>query len=130
MARRTYGATGRYGTRYGKTTRDKIGRAEESVKKSTKCPYCNKDKVKRESTGIWHCQKCGSKFTGRAYTFDRKSILSGSKKSEAVSLDIEKAHENIDIGDISIEEEITEDEVKEEVAEEKEATESDDEKKE
>lgn len=90
MARRTLGATGRFGPRMGKSTRDKIGRAEEAVKNSTKCPFCLKDKVKRQSTGIWLCTKCGSKFTGKAYTFDKKSLVVAKAKVESKELSLDE----------------------------------------
>ena len=58
----------RFGARYGRTTRLKYGAIERTQRTFHKCPYCNQKKVKRISAGIWLCQKCGSKFTGKAYT--------------------------------------------------------------
>ncbi|MEK6917047.1 MAG: 50S ribosomal protein L37ae [Nanoarchaeota archaeon] len=58
----------RFGSRYGRTTRLKYGAIEREQRALHKCPYCNQIKVKRLSTGIWHCKKCDSKFTGKAYT--------------------------------------------------------------
>jgi len=79
MAKKTSGRGGRFGSRYGKSTRDKISRAESLVRASTKSPFCNKNTVKRLSSGLWVCTKTGIKFTGKAYTFDPKS-MSGSKE--------------------------------------------------
>ncbi len=81
------GATGRFGPRLGKSTRIKIGRAEESVKNSKKSPFCNKDTVVRLSSGIWYCKKTGKKFTGKAYSFDAKSMTK-RKTSDQVALEV------------------------------------------
>lgn len=63
----TYGSTRKFGSRYGKTVRDKFGRLESEQSKDYKCPYCSREAVKRESAGIWVCDKCGSKFASKAY---------------------------------------------------------------
>jgi large subunit ribosomal protein L37Ae len=57
----------RFGARYGRTIRSKIAKVENVARNSTKCPYCNKDGLKRVSAGIYNCSKCNAKFTGQAY---------------------------------------------------------------
>lgn len=69
MAKKTtYGSTKRFGSRYGKTTKDKFGKIETEQRKSHKCPYCSRASVKREALGIWVCKHCNSKFTSKANT--------------------------------------------------------------
>lgn len=83
----TLGAAKRFGARYGRKLREKVALIESEKRKSTKCPYCNYDKVKRLARGIWHCKKCSSTFTGKAYTikaeirFEKK----GAKAEEELS---------------------------------------------
>jgi large subunit ribosomal protein L37Ae len=68
----TFGSVRRFGSRYGRTIRYKIGKIEESRRQSTSCPFCKYKKVERMSAGIWLCTKCKAKFTGRAYDFSQK----------------------------------------------------------
>ena len=58
----------RFGTRYGKTVKDKYGKQETLQRKSYKCPHCSRESVKRLAAGIWNCEKCGVKFASKAYT--------------------------------------------------------------
>jgi large subunit ribosomal protein L37Ae len=58
----------RFGSRYGRRVRLRFGQIEESQRKEYICPYCGYEQVKRVSAGIWNCKKCGSKFTGKAYS--------------------------------------------------------------
>ena len=60
-------AAGKFGVRYGRTVRKKYQLIENLQRKAHKCPYCEKVKVKRVAKGIYECQKCNSKFTGKAY---------------------------------------------------------------
>jgi large subunit ribosomal protein L37Ae len=69
-----YGSTKRFGTRYGKKLKDKIGKIEEERRLGNKCPYCHKPKIKRIAAGIWECTKCRSKFAGKAYSIGEKKI--------------------------------------------------------
>ncbi|MGE0793509.1 MAG: 50S ribosomal protein L37ae [Candidatus Woesearchaeota archaeon] len=62
------GSTKRFGSRYGKTGKDKVEKIEAEQRKNHKCPYCSRVSVRRESAGIWVCTKCNSKFTSKAYT--------------------------------------------------------------
>ncbi len=62
----------RYGARYGRTLKEKIGKIELEKRASNLCPYCHYRKLSRPAAGIWLCGKCSSKFTGRAYVVGRK----------------------------------------------------------
>jgi len=66
------GPVKRFGPRYGRTVKVKRAAVEIMQKKSTKCPYCSKERVVRKSKGIWHCTKCRNTFAGQAYTFTAK----------------------------------------------------------
>ena len=69
-----YTSTRRFGARYGRKIREKLGKVEEERKLSKNCPYCHKPKVKRLAAGIWHCTKCDAKFAGKAYSIGKKTI--------------------------------------------------------
>lgn len=62
------GSTGRFGARYGIIIRRKVGDVEKLQKTWYKCSNCSAVRVKRISTGIWQCKKCGVKFASRAYS--------------------------------------------------------------
>lgn len=62
----------RFGPRYGRSTKFKVGKLESQYRNPQKCPYCNKTGVRRHSAGIWHCTKCDSTFTGKAYQLVKK----------------------------------------------------------
>ena len=59
-------AAGRFGAGYGATPRKKLAEVESKQRKKQTCPFC-KGWAKRQSKGIWLCQKCGKKFAGGAY---------------------------------------------------------------
>jgi len=65
------GSAKRFGARYGSKTKHKFAKIEKEQRKRHKCPYCNNLKVKRVAMGIWHCKKCNSKFTGKAYSITK-----------------------------------------------------------
>lgn len=69
MTRRTkkVGPAGRYQARYGVRARTQIRTIELQQRAKHLCPSCGFKKVKRKSTGIWQCKKCGNTFTGGAY---------------------------------------------------------------
>ncbi len=58
----------RFGPRYGRTLKEKLGKIETLKKKEYQCPKCHYNKVRQVSAGIWECKKCGAKFTSKAYT--------------------------------------------------------------
>ena len=61
------------GTRYGPKNRNRVAEIQAQYRNKQKCPYCSKVAVVRQSAGIYVCPKCGSKFTGRAYTAEQTS---------------------------------------------------------
>ena len=69
MAKRTkkVGPAGRYQARYGVRARTRVRNVEIVQKAKHICPSCGHQKVKRVSTSIWQCGKCGIKFAGGAY---------------------------------------------------------------
>lgn len=67
MATKKVGTSGRFGARYGRRLRQKVAEIEKKLRQWHKCPYCNKERVRRVAAGIWFCKSCNSKFTGKAY---------------------------------------------------------------
>ena len=66
-SRGNIGSGGRFGPRYGKRLKRLVSDLERSKNARHKCPKCGMDYVRRESSGIWKCVKCGAKFAGQAY---------------------------------------------------------------
>jgi len=58
--------------RYGATVRKRYIEVVSSLKKAHKCPTCGSTSVRRRSVGVWGCKKCGTVFTGGAYTPETK----------------------------------------------------------
>ncbi len=58
---------GRFGSRYGRGVRDRLIEAEVKQRKLHKCPKCGFARVKRISTALYKCKKCGARFAGGAY---------------------------------------------------------------
>lgn len=67
MSKATTGSAKRFGTRYGRSLREKVGTIEKQQRKLYQCPYCHNAKVKRTALGIFQCKKCNAKFASRAY---------------------------------------------------------------
>ncbi len=92
MAKRTkkVGPAGRFQARYGVRARNRLKNIEFIQRQYHICPSCGQRKVKRESTAIWVCRKCGLKFAGGAYlprtevgqSIDR--LLKGSEETPVV----------------------------------------------
>jgi large subunit ribosomal protein L37Ae len=69
MAKRTkkVGSAGRFQARYGVRARSRVRNVELIQRAKHVCPNCGHQRIKRLSTSIWHCGKCGIKFAGGAY---------------------------------------------------------------
>ncbi len=62
------GIAGKFGARYGSTLRKRYREVMEKRYAPHQCPFCGfKGRIKRISTGIWMCKKCGSVWAGGAY---------------------------------------------------------------
>ena len=70
-----FGSIKRFGARYGRSLKHKLAAIEQVLKKKQLCPYCRNNSVKRLAVGIWHCTKCKSKFTGKAYSVEKKIVF-------------------------------------------------------
>jgi large subunit ribosomal protein L37Ae len=94
MSKRTkkVGSTGRFQARYGVKSRTRIRNVEKQQLLKHKCPSCGQKKVKRISTSIWQCKKCGIKFAGGAY-------IPTTESGENVDKILNKEIESIDIID-------------------------------
>lgn len=65
---KSVGITGRYGARYGSTLRKRVKAVLEKRYADHTCPFCGSvGTVKRVSTGVWKCVKCGKIWAGGAY---------------------------------------------------------------
>jgi len=73
------GAAGKFGPRYGTKSRKLVAEIERRLKHEYKCPSCGVMKVRRVSTAIWQCSRCGVKFAGAAYT----PVTATAKPAEA-----------------------------------------------
>ncbi len=73
MNTKKVGVTGKYGSRGGVGIRKKYLLAIDDKSKRV-CPTCGtKDKIKRVSSGVYQCRKCGTKISGGAYKFKASS---------------------------------------------------------
>jgi len=80
MTRKTrkVGPVGRFGPRYGVSIRRRIQEVEVGQRLWHRCPKCAAESVRRLSSGIWACRRCGVRFAGGAY----RPIVTTSVKKE------------------------------------------------
>lgn len=72
----------RFGTRYGRTIRERLAAIESGYRGKHKCPYCSYTNVTREAAGIWTCSKCKAKFTSRAFQLTKPTPVKNIQTSE------------------------------------------------
>lgn len=92
-----FGSTKRYGPRYGRRIKEKLGKIEVEQKKRQQCPYCGKAAVRRKSVGIWFCKSCKATFTGFAYSVSRMAAAE-EQVEEGLEITEFKAKEKADAG--------------------------------
>ena len=72
----------RFGTRYGRTIRERLADVEAGYRGKHKCPQCSYTQVTRTAAGIWQCSKCNVKFTSRAYQLTKPTPVKSAVVSE------------------------------------------------
>ena len=95
-AKKVYGSVKRFGPRYGASLKQRYGKAEEEKRLSKKCPYCSYNKARRIAAGIWHCKKCKSKFTARAYSIQEKKVEAEAAITAATEKEVEEEPEEME----------------------------------
>lgn len=101
MAKKKLGSVKRFGPRYGRKGKHKLAAIEAEQRKSHKCPYCNREKVKRAVAGVWICMKCGAKFTGKAYSPSFRSPLKEFTRSELTIEDLPQEETKVSDEDLN-----------------------------
>jgi large subunit ribosomal protein L37Ae len=105
MAKRTkkVGPSGRFQARYGVRARTQVRNIEITQRKKHICPSCGDKKVKRVSTSIWQCRKCGIKFAGGAYQpqtdagqYAEKMLRGEIKPEETISKEQPKTEKEVE----------------------------------
>ena len=77
------GISGKFGARYGAKVRKTWNVIAEKQKGLVKCPKCEtKIRNMREFTGLWHCKRCGAKWTGGAW----ESATDRGKESHRIAV--------------------------------------------
>jgi len=67
MATKKVKSAGRFKSRYGVGIRKRVIKVESKQRQDFECPECGFKRMKRESTGVFKCAKCGLKAAGGAY---------------------------------------------------------------
>ena len=81
-------SAGRFGVRYGQSARRRTSDVEAKQKKKQKCPFCG-GRARRNSKGIWNCQRCGKRFAGHAYFLEQLESSSKTKAEQRIELKAE-----------------------------------------
>ncbi|MFP4591388.1 MAG: 50S ribosomal protein L37ae [Halobacteriales archaeon] len=88
MAKKTrgkVGSAGRFGARYGRVARKRVGDIERVMRRDHACPECDERRVEREGTGIWRCGACGHTFAGGAFVPETPAGMEASRSIETAT---------------------------------------------
>lgn len=95
------GSTGRYGPRYGAKLRRRVLDIESKASEPVRCPSCATKALKRESVGLWRCNKCNLLFAGGAYVpFTEAGKAAKRAIAQRIAGDFLALRENEDIEDV------------------------------
>lgn len=78
----------RFGSRYGRTIRERLSDVEGGYRGKHKCPHCSYTQVTRVAAGIWSCGKCGVKFTSRAFELTAPAPIKAADAVEEEQQDV------------------------------------------
>lgn len=76
------GSAGRFGARYGRISRKRVGDIERMMRRDHECPECGEPDVTRQGTGIWQCSSCDHEFAGGAFVPETPAGMEASRSIE------------------------------------------------
>lgn len=85
---RRVGSAGRFGARYGRIARKRVGDIERLMRADHACPECADESVTRDGTGVWECTSCGYRFAGGTFLPETPA---GMEADRAVKTALEEA---------------------------------------
>lgn len=89
------GLAGRFGHRYGSRVRNNWRDIMEKSKGIQKCPRCEtKARNMREFLGVWHCKKCGARWTGGAWEPSTARGKEGVRIAARIAREMIESEEN------------------------------------
>ncbi len=88
-------SAGRFGVRYGTKNRRLVADIEEKMRAKHVCSKCGAKKVRRISTGIWQCSKCGFTFAGGTYIPQTSAHLTVMRAIQGVKIKEEEGEHGV-----------------------------------
>lgn len=86
---RRVGSAGRFGARYGRISRKRVGDIERLMRADHACPECETEEVSRDGTGIWECNRCGYRFAGGSFLPETPAGMEAGRAVETALEDAE-----------------------------------------
>lgn len=77
------GSAGRFGARYGRIARKRVGDIERLMRADHACPSCGDEAVDRRGTGVWECNACGYRFAGGSFLPETPAGMEADRAVEA-----------------------------------------------
>lgn len=85
MSQRTkkVGSTGWMGPRYGIRIRRRVLEIDRTRRRPSACPRCATVTMKRVSSGVFECSRCGTRYASNAYLFSPPPPITRTEKEKA-----------------------------------------------